>query len=84
MPKIATTHARMDPEIKQEAERIIKSTGLSISAAHELFYRQIIAHQGIPFELRIPNRDTRQAMDEARSGMGKKYDTVQDMFDHRF
>ena len=81
MPKTATTHARMDPEIKQEAEQIIKRMGLSISAAHELFYRQIIAHQGIPFELRVPNRETRQAMDEARNGMGKKYDTVQDLFD---
>jgi DNA-damage-inducible protein J len=81
MPKTATTHARMNPEIKQEAEQIIKRMGLSISAAHELFYRQVIAHQGIPFELRIPNRDTRQAMDEARSGIGEKYDSVQDLFD---
>ena len=80
MPKTATTHARMDPEIKQEAEQIIKRMGLSISAAHDLFYRQIIAHQGMPFELRIPNRDTRQAMDEAKNGIGAKYDSVQDLF----
>ncbi len=81
MPKTATTHARMDPVIKQEAERIIKRMGLSISSAHELFYRQIIAHQGIPFELHVPNTDIRQSMDEARNGIGKSYDTVQDMFD---
>ncbi len=79
MPKTATTHARMDPVIKKDAEKIIKSMGLSISAAHDLFYRQIIAQQGIPFELRVPRRETVQAMEEARQGAGKKYETVQDM-----
>ncbi len=53
--------------------------GLSISAAHALFYRQIIAQQGIPFELRVPRRETIQSMEEARQGMGEKYETVQDM-----
>ena len=81
MAKSATTHARMDPDIKQEAERIIKGTGLTISAAHELFYRQIIAHQGIPFELRVPKIETSQAMDEARRGEGKSYTSVQELFD---
>jgi len=81
MAKTATTHARMDPKIKREAERIIKDMGLSISAAHEMFYRQIIAHQGIPFDLRIPNRETLEALDEARQGTGKRYSTVQDMLD---
>jgi len=41
MAKTAMTHARITPEIKKEAERIIKELGLSISAAHEIFYRQI-------------------------------------------
>ncbi len=79
MPKTATTHARMDPAIKRDAEQIIKDMGLSISAAHELFYRQIIAQQGIPFELRVPRKETVQSMEEARQGTGKKYETVQDM-----
>ncbi len=81
MAKTATTHARMDPKIKLEAERIIKDMGLSISAAHEMFYRQIIAHQGLPFDLRIPNRETLEALEEARQGTGKRYSTVQDMLD---
>ena len=51
MAKTAMTHVRITPEIKKEAERIIKGLGLSISAAHELFYRQIITHQGLPFNL---------------------------------
>ncbi len=81
MAKTAMTHTRITPEVKTEAERIIKGLGLSISAAHELFYRQIITHKGLPFDLRILNQDTIQAMDEARKGIGEKYDSVADMFD---
>ena len=79
MAKTAMTHARISPEIKQKAEAIIKGLGLSISSAHELFYRQIIAHQGIPFNLRIFKKETVNAMVEARKGAGKKYDSVEEM-----
>ncbi len=48
------THARLTPEIKEKAEAILKELGISISAAYEMFYRQIIAHQGIPFDLHVP------------------------------
>ena len=81
MGKTAVTHVRITPEVKKEAETIIKGLGLSISAAHEIFYRQIIAHQGIPFELRILKRETIQAMDDARNGVGKKYKDVNKMFE---
>jgi DNA-damage-inducible protein J len=82
MPKTAMTHARMTPEIKRQAESILKDLGLSISAAHEIYYRQIIAHHGIPFDLRIPNERTIKAMEEAREGKGKKYGTVKDLFEN--
>lgn len=80
MAKTATTHARLTPEVKEQAEKILKDLGISISAAYEMYYRQIIAHQGIPFDLRIPNKDTRQALSDARIGKGKKYDTIDEMF----
>ncbi|MCF8113366.1 MAG: type II toxin-antitoxin system RelB/DinJ family antitoxin [Desulfotignum sp.] len=80
MAKTAMTHARLTPEVKEQAEKILKKLGISISAAYEMYYRQIIAHQGIPFDLRIPNKDTRQAMLDAREGVGKKVNTVDDLF----
>jgi len=80
MAKTAMTHARLNPEIKQDAERILKELGISISTAQELFYRQIIACKGIPFDLRIPNRTTVRALEAARKGKGKKYDTVDALF----
>ena len=80
MAKTAATHVRLTPEIKEQAESILKELGLSVSAAHELFYRQIIAHQGIPFELRVMKKETISAMNDARSGKGEKYNSVNEMF----
>ncbi len=80
MAKTAMTHARLTPELKKEAEAILGELGISISAAYELFYRQIVAHRGLPFEVRIPNEATRRAMEDARLGKGKKYPTVSELF----
>ncbi len=80
MAKTAMTHARLTPEVKMRAEVILKELGISISAAQEMFYRQIIAHQGIPFDLRLPNSQTIRAMEDARKGKGEKYDNVKDLF----
>ena len=80
MAKTAMTHARLTPEIKKQAEAILKELGISISTAYEMFYRQIIAQQGIPFDLHIPNKDTPQAMRDARYGEGERYESVEKMF----
>ncbi len=80
MAKTAMTHARLTPEIKEKAEAILKELGISISSAYEIFYRQIIAHRGIPFDVHLPNQDTLQAMRDARDAKGKKYDSVEKMF----
>jgi len=80
MAKTAMTHARLTPEVKEQAEKILKELGISISAAYEMYYRQIIAHGGLPFEMRIPNKRTVQAMDDARIGKGTKYDDVNSLF----
>ena len=80
MTKSAMTHARLTPEVKEKAENILRELGISISSAYEMFYRQIIAHRGLPFDARIPKESTIQAMEEAREGKGKKYNSVEGMF----
>jgi DNA-damage-inducible protein J len=80
MARTAMIHARLTPEIKENAEAILKELGISVSSAYELFYRQIIAHRGLPFDARIPTQETIQAMQDARNGKGKAYDSVDSMF----
>ncbi|MEI8173384.1 MAG: type II toxin-antitoxin system RelB/DinJ family antitoxin [Deltaproteobacteria bacterium] len=70
--KTATARALIDPEIKMQAETILKELGLSVSNACELFYRQVIAQRGLPFELHIPNEKTMEAVKYSRKGNGKR------------
>ncbi|MEI6315734.1 MAG: type II toxin-antitoxin system RelB/DinJ family antitoxin [Syntrophus sp. (in: bacteria)] len=79
--KTATARALIDPEIKAKAETILKELGLSVSNAYELFYRQVIAQRGLPFELRIPNEKTMEAIENSRKGNGKRFSTSDDLFD---
>ena len=80
MAKTAMTHVRLTPEVKENAEAILKELGISISTATEMFYRQIIANKGLPFDPRVPNEKTIKAMENARQGKGKKYNTAKEMF----
>lgn len=81
MAKTAMTHARLTPEVKKKAEAILKELGISISTAYEMFYRQVIAHNGLPFDVQIPNVETVQAMRGARKGEGKAYESVEALFE---
>ena len=68
MPKSAMIRARVEPELKARAEAVLDTLGLSPTSAITLFYRQIVEHRGLPFEVRIPNAATRRAMRDAVSG----------------
>ena len=49
MQKSATLNLRIDPEVKQSAESVLSQLGLSMSAAVDLFLRQISLTGSIPF-----------------------------------
>ena len=79
--KTASARALIDPKIKEEAESILKELGLSVSKSFELYYRQIIAHRGLPFELRIPNEKTITAIENSRQGKGKTFSSIEELYD---
>jgi len=81
MSKSAMIRARVEPKLKEQAEATLDELGLSPTTAITLFYRQIVQHQGLPFELRIPNAATRRAMLDARTGRGVvRAETLDDLF----
>ncbi|MDX1777139.1 MAG: type II toxin-antitoxin system RelB/DinJ family antitoxin [Desulfobulbales bacterium] len=79
--KSATARALIDPEVKKEAEAILKELGLSVSNAYELFYRQVIANRGLPFELKVPSEKTIKAIENSRQGKGKRFATAEELFE---
>ena len=52
--KTANLYARIEPEVKKEAESILSNLGLTASNAINLFYKQIILHKGLPFDVALP------------------------------
>ena len=52
--KTANVNARIDVNVKTQAEEILSKLGLPRSVAIDAFYRQIIIHGGIPFALTVP------------------------------
>jgi DNA-damage-inducible protein J len=69
MAKTLTLHTRIEPEIKDKADAILKELGISTTEAINLFLRQVIRYRGIPLDLRIPNDETAAAVKEAEQGV---------------
>lgn len=59
MAKTSNLYARIEPEVKEQAETILSALGIPVSNAINMFYKQIILQRGIPFEIKLPaNRVT--------------------------
>lgn len=54
MARTSTIFARVEPEIKEQAEIILQQLGIPMSNAIGLFLRQVVLRRGIPFELKLP------------------------------
>ena len=52
--KTSNVTARVEPEIKEEAEAILGQLGISASSGINMFYRQIILWRGLPFRPSVP------------------------------
>ena len=85
---MANVNIRIDSEIKRKAEEVFKNLGLSASTAINLFYKQVIRTNSIPFELKaeIPNKETLEALKEVEimdkhTDDFKKYTTTNELMD---
>ncbi len=53
--KSANLYARIEPEVKEQAETILSALGIPVSNAINMFYKQIILQRGLPFEVKLPS-----------------------------
>lgn len=53
--KSANLYARIEPDVKEQAEKILATLGIPASNAINMFYKQIILNRGLPFEVKIPS-----------------------------
>ena len=67
-----STNIKIDPTLKQESQTLFESLGLTLSTAVNLFLRQAVRGQAIPFRIGapVPNAETVKAIEDARKGIG--------------
>ena len=68
MSKTATIQARINPDLKKKAQKILNTLNLSMSEAISLYLTQVTLHRGIPFEIRIPNDLTLKTLEKTERG----------------
>ena len=54
MANTSAVYARIDTELKDNAEGILAQLGISPSSAIQMLYSQIVLQKGIPFDVRLP------------------------------
>jgi len=54
MAKTSNIFARVEPEIKEQAEKIFNQLGIPMSNAISIFLRQVVYQKGIPFDIKLP------------------------------
>ena len=54
MANTSAVYARIDTDLKNNAEGILAQLGITPSSAIQMLYSQIIIHNGMPFDVRIP------------------------------
>ncbi len=81
MSKNATLQVDLPPKLKNEVEDILARLGLTAAQTIQLFYQQIRLNQGLPFEVRLPNKVTANTLRASRSSKGvRHFGTKQELF----
>lgn len=82
------TNVYLDSVMKEKAQEIFKTYGMGLSDAFNMFLSQAVLERGIPFQIKIPNEQTLQAIKDAREDknmqelsldeLKKEMDTIKD------
>jgi DNA-damage-inducible protein J len=70
--KTQMIHARIEPKLKKSVEAIFSKLGLNTTDAICLFFKQVELNRGLPFAVKIPNKETRQAIKDLRKAKRPK------------
>ena len=73
------TNVYLDTNLKAQAKEIYKHYGLSLSEAVNIFLAQSVFNRGLPFEVKIPNDMTLEAMRDVETGENYEEVTLEDL-----
>ena len=67
MSRSTMLHVRVDDQIKVQATEALAAMGLTVSDAVRILLKRVVNDQAFPLELKVPNAQTRAAIEEARA-----------------
>lgn len=83
---MANVNIRVEDDVKKDVEYILKELGLNLSTATNMFYKQILTHHGIPFEIKMDPFYSKKniaylekAYNEMKNGKGGTHDIIEDL-----
>ncbi len=79
MASDTVVRARIDAQVKEKAAKILAGIGLSVPDAIRLLLVRVAVEEGLPFEIEVPNAETRATMAELEKGDGKTFDSVAEL-----
>ena len=78
--KTANLYARIEPDVKEQAEKILSALGIPASNAINMFYKQIILQRGLPFSVKLPSNKPLEinnlSKDELNAEIEKGYEDM--------
>ena len=72
-------HIRVDQKVKAKAAKTLAAMGLTVSDAVRLLLTRIAAEKALPFEVRVPNRETAAAIRAGERGEVSRASSVAEM-----
>lgn len=84
MKKGSNIIVRVDSQLKQQAEILFQEMGMNMSMAINIFLKQAVKDQGIPFTItNKPNRQTQKAIKNSQNKkkLSKNFENVEDLFE---
>ena len=83
MPKDAQINIRLEGRLREDAEKVLKRLGVSVSEAVNIFLSQVVLQNGFPFDIKIPNEDTIKAFKQTEHDKDKlkTYESAEELFE---
>lgn len=75
---------RLDSEVKEQAQQVFSNLGMDMTTAINIFLRQAIQYQGLPFDVRLDeNRKLLQVLTDLNQNrnMSQSFDSVSDLME---
>jgi len=80
MTQNSVVRARISEDIKNQASEVLADMGLTVSDACRILLTKVAKERQFPFDLRTPNQETREAIEELKSGQGLRSENVDELF----